>query len=174
MSVMQVECRGILEAGKGVQEHNSWRQIVSMRYERKREEGTAVFYEVLEQGRKAAEFFYAVKPCQTGRGNCQFWIERIHMEQDYLDYSYLDAVLQFIQYKCWCSGCRSMYVRLSARNLMDIERYKRYGFYVIAQEEQTTVQGEVSCAYVLKYPLPREWEEMMNKKERAFYYEGKR
>lgn len=145
-----------------------------MRYERKREEGTAVFYEVLEQGRKAAEFFYAVKPCQTGRGNCQFWIERIHMEQDYLDYSYLDAVLQFIQYKCWCSGCRSMYVRLSARNLMDIERYKRYGFYVIAQEEQTTVQGEVSCAYVLKYPLPREWEEMMNKKERAFYYEGKR
>ena len=67
-----------------------------------------------------------------------------------------------------------MYVRLSARNLMDIERYKRYGFYVIAQEEQTTVQGEVSCAYVLKYPLPREWEEMMNKKERAFYYEGKR
>lgn len=57
---------------------------------------------------------------------------------------------------------------------MDIERYKRYGFYVIAQEEQTTVQGEVSCAYVLKYPLPREWEEMMNKKERAFYYEGKR
>ena len=76
-----------------------------MRYERKREEGTAVFYEVLEQGRKAAEFFYAVKPCQTGRGNCQFWIERIHMEQDYLDYSYLDAVLQFIQYKCWCSGC---------------------------------------------------------------------
>lgn len=57
MSVMQVECRGILEAGKGVQEHNSWRQIVSMRYERKREEGTAVFYEVLEQGRKAAEFF---------------------------------------------------------------------------------------------------------------------
>ena len=39
-----------------------------MRYERKREEGTAVFYEVLEQGRKAAEFFYAVKPCQTGRG----------------------------------------------------------------------------------------------------------
>lgn len=145
-----------------------------MRYERKREEGTAVFYEVLEQGRKAAEFFYAVKPCQTGRGNCQFWIERIHMEQDYLDYSYLDAVLQFIQYKCWCSGCRSMYVRLSARNLMDIERYKRYGFYMIAQEEQTTVQGEVSCAYVLKYPLPREWEEMMNKKERAFYYEGKR
>lgn len=165
---------GILEAGNEVQEHNSWRQIVSMRYERKREEGTAVFYEVLEQGRKAAEFFYAVKPCQTGRGNCQFWIERIHMEQDYLDYSYLDAVLQFIQYKCWCSGCRSMYVRLSARNLMDIERYKRYGFYVIAQEEQTTVQGEVSCAYVLKYPLPREWEEMMNKKERAFYYEGKR
>ena len=78
---------GILEAGKGVQEHNNWRQIDSMRYERKREEGTAVFYEVLEQGRKAAEFFYAVKPCQTGRGNCQFWIERIHMEQDYLDNS---------------------------------------------------------------------------------------
>ena len=63
-----------------------------MRYERKREEGTAVFYEVLEQGRKAAEFFYAVKPCQTGRGNCQFWIERIHMEQDYLDYSLISKV----------------------------------------------------------------------------------
>ena len=38
-----------------------------MRYERKREEGTAVFYEVLEQGRKAAEFFYAVKPCRAGK-----------------------------------------------------------------------------------------------------------
>ena len=99
-----------------------------MRYERKREEGTAVFYEVLEQGRKAAEFFYAVKPRQTGRGNCQFWIERIHMEQDYLDYSYLDAVLQFIQYKCWCSGCTAMYTRISAVNLMDMERYRRYGF----------------------------------------------
>ena len=71
-----------------------------MRYERKREEGTAVFYEVLEQGRKAAEFFYAVKPCQTGRGNCQFWIERIHMEQDYLDYSYLDTVLHVYTDQC--------------------------------------------------------------------------
>ena len=70
-----------------------------MRYERKREEGTAVFYEVLEQGRKTAEFSYAMKPCRDGRGDRQFWIERIHMEQDYLDYSYLDAVLKFIQYK---------------------------------------------------------------------------
>ena len=67
-----------------------------MRYERKREEGTAVFYEVLEQGRKAAEFFYAVKPCQTGRGNCQFWIERIHMEKDYLDYWMLCCSLSSI------------------------------------------------------------------------------
>ena len=161
MSVMQVECRGILEAGKGVQEHNSWRQIVSMRYERKREEGTAVFYEVLEQGRKAAEFFYAVKPCQTGRGNCQFWIERIHMEQDYLDYSYLDAVLQFIQYKCWCSGCTAMYTRISAVN-------------VIAEQMSEQKQGNFVCHYVLKYPLPREWEEIMNIKERNIYYEGKR
>ena len=33
-----------------------------MRYERKREEGTAVFYEVLEQAEKQSEFFDAVKP----------------------------------------------------------------------------------------------------------------
>lgn len=165
---------GILEAGKGVQEHNNWRQIDSMRYERKREEGTAVFYEVLEQGRKAAEFFYAVKPCQTGRGNCQFWIERIHMEQDYLDYSYLDAVLQFIQYKCWCSGCTAMYTRISAVNLMDMERYRRYGFYVIAEQMSEQKEGNFVCHYVLKYPLPREWEEIMNIKERNIYYEGKR
>ena len=145
-----------------------------MRYERKREEGTAVFYEVWEQGRKAAEFFYAVKPCQTGRGNCQFWIERIHMEQDYLDYSYLDAVLQFIQYKCWCSGCTAMYTRISAVNLMDMERYRRYGFYVIAEQMSEQRQGNFVCHYVLKYPLPREWEEIMNIKERNIYYEGKR
>lgn len=145
-----------------------------MRYERKKEENSEVFYKVLDNSTKAAEFSYQQKFDETGQVCEQFWIRRIHLEQKCLDYRYLDAILQFIQYKCWCSGCRSMYVRLSARNLMDIERYKRYGFYVIAQEEQTTVQGEVSCAYVLKYPLPREWEEMMNKKERAFYYEGKR
>ena len=145
-----------------------------MRYERKKEENSEVFYEVLENSTKAAEFSYQQKFDETGQVCEKFWIRRIHLEQKCLDYRYLDAILQFIQYKCWCSGCRSMYVRLSARNLMDIERYKRYGFYVIAQEEQTAGPGEVSCAYVLKYPLPREWEEMMNKKERAFYYEGKR
>lgn len=118
--------------------------------------------------------FYAVKPCQTGRGNCQFWIERIHMEQDYLDYSYLDAVLQFIQYKCWCSGCTAMYTRISAVNLMDMERYRRYGFYVIAEQMSEQRQGNFVCHYVLKYPLPREWEEIMNIKERNIYYEGKR
>lgn len=161
-------------AGKGAQEHNNWRQIINMRYERKREEGTAAFYEVLEQGRKTAEFSYAMKTCRDGRGDRQFWIERIHMEQDYLDYSYLDAVLKFIQYKCWCGGCTAMYVRVSAVNLMDMERYQRYGFYVMTEQVTEYGQGESGCHYVLKYPLPREWEEMMNMKERTIYYEGKR
>lgn len=145
-----------------------------MRYERKKEEGTAVFYEVLENRKKAAEFSYALEPFKTGRGEYQFWIRRIHMEQDYLDYPYLDAVIQFIQYKCWCSGCTAMYVRVSSVNLMDIERYQRYGFYVMAEQMSEDRQGVSDCYYVLKYPLPREWEEMMNIKERTIYYEGKR
>ena len=103
-----------------------------MRYERKKEENSEVFYEVLDNSTKAAEFSYQQKFDETGQVCEQFWIRRIHLEQKCLDYRYLDAILQFIQYKCWCSGCRSMYVRLSARTLMDIERYKRYGFYVIA------------------------------------------
>ena len=145
-----------------------------MRYERIREEGAVVFYEVFEHGKKAAEFSYAME--SHGNGSCreEFWIRRIRMEQDYLDYTYLDAVLQFLQYKCWCSGCMSMYVQVNSVNLMDIEHYQRYGFYVMAEQVSDSAQGETVCNYVLKYPLPREWEEMMNTKERAFYYEGKR
>ena len=145
-----------------------------MRYERIREEGTAVFYEVFEHGKKAAEFSYAMESRGAGVHRDEFWIRRIHMEQDYLDYTYLDAVLQFLQYKCWCSNCMSMYVQMNAVNLMDIERYQRYGFYVMAEQVSDSAKGETVCNYVLKYPLPREWEEIMNTKERAFYYERKR
>mgnify|MGYP004677175721 FL=1 len=145
-----------------------------MRYERIREEGTAVFYEVFEHGKKAAEFSYAMESRGAGVHRDEFWIRRIHMEQDYLDYTYLDAVLQFLQYKCWCSNCMSMYVQVNAVNLMDIERYQRYGFYVMAEQVSDSAKGETVCNYVLKYPLPREWEEIMNTKERAFYYERKR
>ncbi len=145
-----------------------------MNYKRKKEENTAVFYEVWDNGKKAAEFSYAVKPHRKEEGPKEFWIERIHMEQDYLAYEYLDAVLQFLQYKCWCSGCMSMYVQMNSVNLMDIERYQRFGFYVMAEEVSDSTQGASSCHYILKYPLPREWEEMMNTKERAIYYERKR
>lgn len=145
-----------------------------MRYERIKEEGTAVFYDVFENGKKAAEFSYAVESHGTGPRREEFWIRRIRMEQDYLDYTYLDAVLQFLQYKCWCSGCMSMYVQVNSVNLMDMERYQRYGFYVMAEQVAEYGQGESGCHYVLKYPLPREWEEMMNMKERTIYYEGKR
>ena len=67
-----------------------------------------------------------------------------------------------------------MYTRISAVNLMDMERYRRYGFYVIAEQMSEQRQGNFACHYVLKYPLPREWEEIMNIKERNIYYEGKR
>ncbi len=145
-----------------------------MRYERVREEGAAVFYNVFDNGKKAAEFSYAMESHGTGSRREEFWIRRMRMEQDYLDYTYLDAVLQFLQYKCWCSGCMSMYVQVNSVNLMDMERYQRYGFYVMAEQVSDSDQGATVCNYVLKYSLPREWEEMMNTKERGFYYEGKR
>lgn len=145
-----------------------------MRYERKKEENSEVFYEVLDNSTKAAEFSYQQKFDETGQVCEQFWIRRIHLEQKCLDYRYLDAILQFIQYKCWCSGCTAMYTRISAVNLMDMERYRRYGFYVIAEQMSEQRQGNFVCHYVLKYPLPREWEEIMNIKERNIYYEGKR
>ena len=145
-----------------------------MRYERIREEGTAVFYEVFDNGHKAAEFSYALEPCGTGAYRTEFWIRQIRMEQNYLDYAYLDAVLQFLQYKCWCNGSTSMYVQINSVNLMDMERYQRYGFYVMAEQVSESAMGATVCNYVLKYPLPREWEEIMNTKERAFYYERKR
>ena len=78
-----------------------------MRYERKKEENSEVFYEVLENSTKAAEFSYQQKFDETGQVCEKFWIRRIYLEQKCLDYRYLDAILQFIQYKCWCSGCRS-------------------------------------------------------------------
>ena len=145
-----------------------------MKYERKREEDAAVFYEVSDDGKKAAEFSYVVKSHRKEDRIKEFWIQRIHMEQDYLAYNYLDAILQFLQYKCWCSGCMSMYVQINAINLMDIERYQRFGFYVMAEQVSDSTQGATICHYILKYPLPREWEEMMNTKERAIYYERKR
>ena len=145
-----------------------------MRYERKKEENSEVFYEVLDNSTKAAEFPINRNSMRRDRsvnssGSGGFiWSRSVWTTVIWMRYCSLSSI------NAGAVAVGPLYVRLSARNLMDIERYKRYGFYVIAQEEQTTVQGEVSCAYVLKYPLPREWEEMMNKKERAFYYEGKR
>ena len=72
-----------------------------MRYERKKEENSEVFYEVLENSTKAAEFSYQQKFDETGQVCEKFWIRRIYLEQKCLDYRYLDAILQFIQYKCW-------------------------------------------------------------------------
>ena len=48
------------------------------------------------------------------------------MEQDYLDYSVIwMLMLQFIQYKCWCSGCTvNVYTDSVLVNLMDMERYQ--------------------------------------------------
>lgn len=134
-----------------------------MRYEQKKSVDSEYFYEVKEQGERVAEFSYRIDAGESLRQQHTFRIGFIRFEQNYRTYERLDLVLQFIQYKCWCSGCTAMYLRLNSRNLLELERLKRFGFYVMAEE---SAKDSGSCDYVLKYPLPREWEEIQSVREK--------
>lgn len=115
------------------------------------EEGR-VYYQVFNGEKPAAEFSWHLEDAESA--GCRFWIDGIQLAGGYEDEKHMDLVLQFIQYKCWVSGCKAMYVRLHVKNLFYQELYRKYGFYIIAREEEAGAGKNV-----LKYPLPDSREE---------------
>lgn len=123
-----------------------------MRYQKMNSSDSQTSYLVTDGQMKAAEFSY----CIVGG---QFWLENIQLSNPFLNYERMDAVLQFIQYKCWNMGFKDMYVKVNGCNLLYMELYKRYGFYIIAEERREVKKGAYTYEYVLKYPLPQTREE---------------
>lgn len=130
------------------------------------EDVAAAAYRVYEKEELAAEFSYhmdtVAETKYSGAGYIsmnQFWIDEIQLASGFTNYRTIDAVLHFIQYKCWVAGCSAMYVRLSVKNLFYQELYGKYGFYVIAEEEKRILRGGFAYEYVMKYPLPDSREE---------------
>lgn len=111
-----------------------------------------IFYQVFDGEKLAAEFAWHLE--EGASAGIRFWIDEIRLEGGYADKRSMDLILQFIQYKCWVSGCEAMYVRLHMKNLFYQEMYRKYGFYVIAQEETSLHPGDSSWKCVLKYILP--------------------
>lgn len=118
-------------------------------------------YQVFEKDEMAAEFSYYTETVKDriyrGAGEVrikQFWIDEIRLSDEFENYRTMDAVIQFIQYKCWAAGCPAMYVRLSSWNLLYQEMYMKYGFSVIAEEEKKLPRGGRVYEYIMKYSLP--------------------
>ncbi len=116
-------------------------------------------YRVYEGEDLAAEFGYHTERRQPEE-ICRFWIDGIRLCEDYADGPTMEAVLQFIQYKCQTADCPAMHVRLDMKNLFYLEQYQKYGFYLIDREDVDEPHGEVSCESVLKYPMPHSKDEV--------------
>lgn len=125
-----------------------------------------ISYQVYEKEKLAAEFSYVIESVHDENGGGvmdslkRFWIRGVRLVNPFEDYQTFDAIIHFIQYKCRVAGYTEMYVRLSARNLFYMELYRRYGFYIIANEEKKQTIGDFARDYVLKYALPDTKEEM--------------
>ncbi len=122
-------------------------------------EKNSIFYEASEGDERAAEFSYHTETLPHGAA-CRFWIDQIRLDGDFSDTVTMEAVLQFIQYKCQAAGCPAMFVRLDEKNLFYLELYRKFGFYMIDQEEWEPGQGETCCESVLKYPIPESKDEV--------------
>lgn len=113
-------------------------------------EDSRVCYQAFDGEKQAAEFSWHL---ESGEGSgIVFWIDEIRLKGEYEDEQTMDLVLQFIQYKCWVSGCGAMHVRIYMKNLFYQDLYRKYGFYTIAQEEVSSRAGDRRI--VLKYVLP--------------------
>lgn len=117
-------------------------------------------YRVYEQEMLVAEFAYWIgrkvdrdRESSFYDGN-RFWIDKISLFSPFEHFDTMDAILHFIQYKCVLAGYSQIYIKLNARNLFYLELYKRYGFYVIADEGKTDARGTYDHSYVLKYTIP--------------------
>ncbi len=121
-------------------------------------EDNRICYEASEDGERAAEFSYHTESLPHGAA-CRFWIDQVRLDGDFSDTVTMEAVLQFIQYKCLAAGCQAMFVRLDDKNLFYLELYRKFGFYMIDQEEWESVQGQTCSKSVLKYPIPESKDE---------------
>ncbi len=112
-----------------------------------------VSYQVYDGEKLAAEFAFHIQVLR-GEEVRRFWIDGIRLCDEYADSPTMESILQFVQYKCAAGGCPAMHVRLDNRNLFYLELYRKYGFYMLDQEESKLPGGQVCCISVLKYPLP--------------------
>ncbi len=132
-----------------------------MNYRQIGKEKTSVFYRVTDHEAKAAEFSYHMEEEKsTDRdGVSRFWLEEVKLFGTFANYECMYAVLQFISYKSWSTGTDAIYLKISGKNLFYLELYKRFGFFVIAEETREIHEGVKTYEYVMKYPLPQTREE---------------
>lgn len=114
-------------------------------------EDSRICYQALDGEKLAAEFSWYTES-GTAPG-IRFWIEEIRLAGGYENGQTMDLVLQFIQYKCWVSGCSAMHVRVHVKNLFYQDLYRKYGFYTMAQEDDVSSRAG-DRKIVLKYVLP--------------------
>ncbi len=114
---------------------------------------SAVSYRVYDGATPAAECAYRTIWVR-GAEDCRFWIDGIRLGEGYGTADVMEAVLQFLQYKCREAGCEAMHLRLDVKNQFYLEMLDRYGFYMIDQEERERANGPACCECVLKYVLP--------------------
>lgn len=132
-----------------------------MRYQRIENEKEAVSYRVTQRGVHVADFSYHFEEGNIAarEEDRRFWLDGVTLFGEFACYEYLDEILQFAGYKCCCAGIHAMYLKISGKNLFYLELYKKFGFYVIAEEEYQIHKGISAYGYVMKYPLPRSREE---------------
>lgn len=137
-----------------------------MKYQKIKDDKTGVSYCVTEHGTRTAEFSYYMERKLNDIGNTEgrFWLDEVKLFGEFANYECMYAVLQFISYKCWCAGITAVYLKISGKNLFYMELYKKFGFYVIAEEKREIRKGIMSYEYVMKYPLP------MTREEEYFHY----
>lgn len=141
-----------------------------MNYQQIKEEKTGISYRVTDHGKRAAEFSYHTEAdnAVAGDGERRFWLDEVKIFDSFANYECMYAVLQFVSYKCWCTGAAAVFLKISGKNLFYLELYKRFGFYVIAEEKHEIHRGITVYEYVMKYPLPQTREE-----EYSHYIRGK-
>lgn len=123
--------------------------------------GEKIEYQVFEKESLIAEFSYSIQSTEDPKEELffrapseRFWIHHLTWKQEDPAPETIDAILQFLQYKCRSAGLGAMYVRISTQNMLVWEMYARYGFYNIAEEEVQIPRGGCTYDYVMKYVLP--------------------
>lgn len=134
-----------------------------MKYVKTEETDSGVSYLVFDGPRDAGDFSYEIH-AQTEEksyrpGSKQFWIRQIHLRDAFLFYEPLNDMLLFLQYKCMITGCQAMYLRVNTKNLLMLEMFQKFGFYIVSEETREIKKGVAVYEYVMKYILPRTLEE---------------